>query len=97
MVAGWNGGGARSHAAADPSQMQVFRAKGVLDVAGSEVLHTLQAVHATFELSATPIEWGSAGACDVPRETRLVFIGRHLPRAVLAAALRACRSEDAPD
>ena len=70
----------------------IFRAKGMVDIAGSENVHTLQAVHSTFELlEAAP--WGEVEGQGVPRATRLTFIGRHLERASLERAVRSCISE----
>ena len=75
-----------------PPPPEVFRAKGVLCFAGCDQMWTLQAVHSTFELIAAG-RWDALGADDAAmakRTTRLVFIGRHLSRSRLTAALRSC-------
>ena len=114
-------------ASTSPPAPQIYRAKGVLDIAGSDRVSVLQAVHATFELT-TAGEWRcvctgtpaslllrSSEACThaylharaapanvhssadsaalLPRATRLVLIGRHLPRKpVIVAAFASCRA-----
>ena len=64
---------------------EVYRAKGVFAIEGSERMHTLQAVHATYELVEGP-EWSPSQE----RLTRLVVIGRNVERHPLRTALLAC-------
>jgi G3E family GTPase len=68
------------------SPQQIYRMKGTLAVAGSEVLHILQAVHETFEVEPcqTPLaqELG-------PKECRLVVIGKGLDERALRAGFLA--------
>ena len=62
----------------------IFRMKGVLAMAGSPKKYLFQGVH--MMLNGEFVEpWG-----DMPRVSRLVFIGRHLDRAELTASLDAC-------
>jgi G3E family GTPase len=62
----------------------LYRCKGVLALKGDPQRFVFQGVHATYD--ANPGEpWG-----DAPRETVLVFIGRHLDRDALRAGLQAC-------
>ena len=79
-----------------PPTPEVFRAKGILGFASCEEMWTLQAVHSTFEVCEAG-KWDelltTEGTEAVQRGvTRLVFIGRHLSRQRLAAALHACRA-----
>ena len=74
---------------------EIYRAKGVLHVAGSPAMHTLQAVRGTYELAAGAAwEGADQGATDAAGErlNRLVFIGRNLDRAMLRGALLQCRA-----
>lgn len=64
----------------------LFRTKGVLDVAGRDGPVIFQGVHRELEAVEGP-PWGAR-----PRRSRLTFIGRRLDRAALAAGLRACRA-----
>lgn len=72
---------------------EVFRAKGVLSFAGCGTMWTMQAVHSTFEVCEAG-EWSALHdeAAAPARATRLVFIGRHLSKQRLEAALLACRA-----
>ncbi|GAB5031611.1 cobw domain-containing protein [Nannochloropsis oceanica] len=83
-------------------QQHIYRMKGTLAVAGSEVLHILQAVHETFELepSQTLVGEGDKGEGGEERrggkECRLVVIGKgldegHLRAGFLATAVSATR------
>jgi G3E family GTPase len=69
---------------------EIYRAKGVLWIQGSEKMHVLQAVHATYELVESG-EW-PAGA---ERRTRLVFIGRNVERQTMRNALLRCAAAGA--
>lgn len=66
--------------------VDIFRSKGVLDVAGNQRRFVFQGVHMLFD--GRPGEpWG-----DAPRKSQLVFIGRNLDRAELWAGLQACKA-----
>ena len=62
----------------------IFRMKGILDVAGSDARFVFQAVHMLFD-AREDRPWG-----DAPRASELVFIGRSLDRDALERGLRAC-------
>jgi G3E family GTPase len=62
----------------------IFRMKGLLDIAGEPERFVFQGVHMLFD-SKPGGPWGS-----MPRTNRLVFIGRNLDRAQLEREFRAC-------
>jgi len=62
----------------------IFRMKGILNVAGSDARFVFQAVHMLFD-AREDRPWG-----DAPRASELVFIGRSLDRDALERGLRAC-------
>jgi len=62
---------------------ELYRFKGVLNVAGSSQRVIVQGVHMLVDSATDP--WG-----DRPRETRLVFIGRGLPDEALMAGFERC-------
>ena len=68
---------------------EMYRSKGVLHIAGTSRLHTLQAVHATYELLEGP-DWTEP---EEERCTRIVFVGRNLDRQAITDTLRACRAD----
>jgi G3E family GTPase len=68
----------------------LLRAKGIVDLAGSDRRFVFQGVHMMMDTDA-----GRPWAADEPRDSRLVFIGRNLDRAELAEGLGHCRA-DAP-
>lgn len=63
---------------------EIYRMKGTLAVAGSDVMHILQAVHETFELepsqSLKKQEEETGGGSRIKRECRLVVIGKGLDK-----------------
>ncbi|MES2257687.1 MAG: GTP-binding protein [Pseudomonadota bacterium] len=67
----------------------LFRLKGILNIAGDERRYVLQAVHRVMELRAAD-GWGAAA-----RNSKLVFIGRNLDRTLLQAGLAGCVVEQA--
>jgi len=62
----------------------IFRMKGILNIAGKDERFVFQGVHMLFDSSADK-PWG-----DTPRANDLVFIGRKLDRAALNEGFRAC-------
>lgn len=62
----------------------IFRMKGILNIAGKNERFVFQGVHMLFDSSADK-PWG-----DTPRANDLVFIGRKLDRAALNEGFRAC-------
>jgi G3E family GTPase len=63
----------------------ILRAKGIIDVAGEERRLVFQSVHMLLE-GDFQRQWHSGEA----RASRLVFIGRHLDRRLLAAGFERC-------
>ena len=63
----------------------IFRIKGVLSLAHSNCKYVCHAVHSIFTDDFTD-EWGP----DEPRQSKLVFIGKGLDEAELAASFNSC-------
>jgi G3E family GTPase len=70
--------------------VDIFRAKGVLNISGSEARHVFQGVHMLMGFSSS--EDGSIAPWkqDEVRTNRLVFIGRNLDREQFNGQFRAC-------
>jgi G3E family GTPase len=64
----------------------IFRMKGILNVAGSENRYVFQGVHMLFD-GRDDRPWGPA-----PRANDLVFIGRNLDRSELVRGFERCRA-----
>lgn len=65
--------------------VEIFRAKGVLNVHGSEYSHMLQAVREVYEI--IPVQpWGP----NEMRTNKIVFIGKNLNREALAESFKTC-------
>lgn len=62
----------------------MFRMKGIFDVAGDERRHIVQAVHRQLDLHAAE-PWANEA-----RESKIVFIGRNLDRRRLQVMLDLC-------
>jgi G3E family GTPase len=62
----------------------IFRMKGLLNIAGEDERYVFQGVHMLFD-GQRGGPWGNR-----PRTNRLVFIGRNLDRAALEREFRAC-------
>ena len=62
----------------------IFRSKGILNVAGRDKRYVFQGVHMVMDGREDAL-WG-----DAPRSNTLVFIGRNLDRAKLNEGFRAC-------
>jgi G3E family GTPase len=62
----------------------IFRMKGILDIAGSDRRFVFQGVHMLFD-GRPDAPWG-----DAPRRSQLVFIGKRLDRAALQAGVASC-------
>lgn len=69
----------------------VFRMKGIFDIADENQRYVVQAVHRLFDLH--PADSWAAG----PRESKLVFIGRNLDRQRLKVLLDLCLSRQHAD
>ena len=66
----------------------LLRAKGIVDLVGSEQRLVFQGIHMMMETELTR-PWSA----DETRDSRLVFIGRHLDRDELLQGLRVCEAE----
>ncbi len=66
----------------------IYRCKGIMDVAGAKQRFVFQGVHMYLETA-----WGRPWAETEARESRAVFIGRGLDRAVLAKGLAGCAAK----
>ena len=62
----------------------IFRMKGILDIAGQDERYVFQGVHMLFD-GRTDRPWGAT-----PRSNDLVFIGRKLDREALEAGFHRC-------
>lgn len=62
----------------------IFRSKGILNVAGRDKRYVFQGVHMVMD-GREEQAWG-----DAPRSNTLVFIGKKLDRAQLTAGFKAC-------
>ena len=62
----------------------IFRSKGILNVAGRDKRYVFQGVHMVMD-GREDAPWG-----DMPRDNTLVFIGKNLDRAKLNEGFRAC-------
>ncbi len=71
----------------------VFRAKGILRIAGSDVAHIFHLVGRRFTLDPSPAA-RNGGAAE-PERNRLVLIGRNLDAGSLRGALNACLADPA--
>jgi G3E family GTPase len=64
----------------------IFRMKGIIDIAGSDRRYVFQGVHMLFD-GREQRPWG-----DTPRASDLVFIGRNLDREELTRGFERCRA-----
>jgi G3E family GTPase len=76
---------ARTLGPMDGARREVFRVKGVVDVAGSELVHVIQGVHETFEVQPSAQRWGEGDFAL--RQSRIVVIGRGLDAGELTELL----------
>ncbi|MDO9454414.1 MAG: GTP-binding protein [Stagnimonas sp.] len=67
----------------------IFRSKGILNVAGRDKRYVFQGVHMVMD-GRDDAPWG-----DAPRNNTLVFIGKNLDRAKLNEGFRACLRQPA--
>jgi G3E family GTPase len=63
----------------------MLRYKGVLNLAGQDQRMIFQGVHMT--MGGSP---GKAWAADEKRESKMVFIGRNLPKRIFVEGLAYC-------
>merc|ERR1711894_299745 len=67
--------------------MEIFRLKGVLSVAGDDRRVLVQAVHELYDKQSTT-PWGDSNHIN-----RMVFIGKNLDKSVLYSQFEKCRVE----
>lgn len=72
----------------DAHAADLYRAKGIISLAGVAEQMVFQGVHGRFQ-AGLGRSWG-----DEPRESRMVFIGCDLDRAAIEDGLAACRAEE---
>jgi G3E family GTPase len=88
---GEDGDGAAADAPWRPrGGLEILRIKGLLWLAGEPRARVVQAVQALYDVTEGPA-WAALAAAErpLPRASKLVFIGRGLERAALAAGLEA--------
>ncbi len=71
----------------------IFRSKGVLNIAGSDARFVFQGVHMTLATGSSDDGDARPWAPGEVRANRLIFIGRNLDRAALQAAFEQCRAD----
>ena len=70
--------------------VDIFRSKGVLNIACSDARYVFQGVHMLMGISSSDDGAGRGWKVGERRTNRLIFIGRNLNRAELEAKFRRC-------
>ena len=70
--------------------VDIFRSKGVLNVAGSDARYVFQGVHMLLGISSSDEGAGRPWGAKEKKCNRLVFIGRNLNREELVAGFKSC-------
>mmetsp|Transcript_16882 Transcript_16882/g.25536 ORF Transcript_16882/g.25536 Transcript_16882/m.25536 type:complete len:355 (-) Transcript_16882:225-1289(-) len=70
--------------------VNIFRSKGVLNIAGTDARHVFQGVHMLMSISSSADGIGRAWKEGEKRTNRLIFIGRNLNREALTNKFMAC-------
>lgn len=70
--------------------VDIFRSKGVLNIAGSDARYVFQGVHMLMGISSSDDEVGRGWKEGEKRTNRLVFIGRNLDREDIMAKFQTC-------
>lgn len=70
--------------------VDIFRSKGVLNIAGSDARYVFQGVHMLMGFSSSDDGVGRPWRAEEKRENRLIFIGRKLDRTDLTQNFIAC-------
>jgi G3E family GTPase len=70
--------------------VDLFRSKGVLNIAGSDARYIFQGVHMLMGISSSEDGIGRGWKDGEKRTNRLVFIGRNLVREEIMANFKAC-------
>ena len=71
--------------------VDIFRSKGVLNVAGSDARYIFQGVHMLMAISSSDDKVGRPWKAGEPRTNRLIFIGRNLNREEIMEQFQLCR------
>ena len=72
--------------------VDIFRSKGVLNVAGSQARYVFQGVHMLMGISSSDDSVGRPWRDGEARTNKLVFIGRNLNRAQLLESFNKCKA-----
>jgi len=72
--------------------VDIFRSKGVLNVAGSEARYIFQGVHMLMGISSSEDGVGRPWKEGEARTNRLIFIGRNLNREEILASFSRCKA-----
>jgi len=70
--------------------VDIFRSKGVLNIAGSDARYVFQGVHMLMGISSSDDGIGRGWKESEKRTNRLVFIGRNLNREEIMAKFKTC-------
>jgi len=70
--------------------VNIFRSKGVLNIAGTDARYVFQGVHMLMSISSSADGVGRPWKEGEKRANRLIFIGRELDRAAITAKFEAC-------
>ena len=68
----------------------IFRCKGILDVAGTDDRYVFQGVHMMMEMSSSAEGAFEGWPKGAERKSRMIFIGRNLDRAELENGFQEC-------
>lgn len=70
--------------------VNIFRSKGVLNIAGTDARYVFQGVHMLMSISSSDDGVGRAWKEGEKRSNRLIFIGRDLDREAITTKFKAC-------
>lgn len=70
--------------------VNIFRSKGVLNIAGTDARYVFQGVHMLMSISSSADGIGRPWKKGERRSNRLIFIGRDLNREAITAKFKAC-------
>jgi len=70
--------------------VNIFRSKGILNIAGSNARFVFQGVHMLMSISSSDEGVGRPWKEGEPRTNKLIFIGRDLDRATISAKFQEC-------
>lgn len=70
--------------------VNIFRSKGILNIAGSDARFVFQGVHMLMSISSSDDGVGRPWKEDEKRTNRLIFIGRELDRSMITSKFKEC-------